>query len=693
MTNLLEQPNIVKEILQQLSEVDSIPNEGFLAGGAVANTLLKMKYNNAAYPINDLDIFIESKEDGPERLVSTPLRTNNLVIENGYYEGNIAYDHGSNYRILEVSREGLLNWITISRVNDRENVKNYQYILRGFDFNCCQVGIDLNNNKLYYTEEFVEFLNTKQLEVTAIYTPAHTAIRLFKKIKELKCYCNVEKCMELLSTPLIPQIQCRLRRTHFGLYFGEKYKEMFIRYYGELKPYFRMVKFFDHKKLMWKERYEQNHIFESIVDPLHPTNWLDPNRSIPQDLLDKWAEYNDIMWTLTPQKYVYPHKEIEEILDGVGYNPLTFMSSYKLINGKMKKTLTTKAKLVIENGRYTKIIALINSNFYDCDFTISHIKEVDKNIDEAKHLTRYILKYNLNLQESVSFCKDIVRIIKKEGEWILPILTTTLEEGNTTIKPTFENMCKWIENKRKEMDKPLISPLSLTHLNFPDHITVKELVSECDLSWAGMKLKNCLNNPGQGYANKISSGDIKVFVIMSTHSTSALELHKTEEGLVFKEKQLLSSCNKKPSLHHRIVADILKNELNIDILKNSYEERIKRYQDIIFLNKGLLATTPDKSTKLNEVMYNFGEERDPEEVIFDVDFEEEGIGLRPIRGRRGRIIGEELRAPEPQTLGDLDALRELREQLDERRGNVGIGNTLSEDHTIEVEDEDLDILD
>ena len=62
-----------------------------------------------------------------------------------------------------------------------------------------------------------------------------------------------------------------------------------------------------------------------------------------------------------------------------------------------------------------------------------------------------------------------------------------------------------------------------------------------------------------------------------------------EEGLVFKEQQLLSSCNKKPSLHHRIVADILKNELNIHLLKNNYEDRIKRYQDIIFLNKGLLA--------------------------------------------------------------------------------------------------------
>ena len=134
-----------------------------------------------------------------------------------------------------MSREGLLNWITISRVNDRENVKNYQYILRGFDFNCCQVGRDLNNNKLYYTEEFVEFLNTKQLEITAVYTPAHTAIRLFKKMKELQCYCNIEKCMELLSQPLIPSVQCRLRRTHFGLYFSDKYKDVFIQHYAELK--------------------------------------------------------------------------------------------------------------------------------------------------------------------------------------------------------------------------------------------------------------------------------------------------------------------------------------------------------------------------------------------------------------------------------------------------------------------------
>ena len=122
----------------------------------------------------------------------------------------MSYDHGSNYRILEVDRDGLLNWITISRVSNRDNIRNYLYILNGFDFNCCQVGIDLKTNELYYTDEFEEFLNTKQLDVTAIYTPAHTAIRLFKKKKELDCYCDVERCMELLSQPLIRETRLRL---------------------------------------------------------------------------------------------------------------------------------------------------------------------------------------------------------------------------------------------------------------------------------------------------------------------------------------------------------------------------------------------------------------------------------------------------------------------------------------------------
>ena len=63
------------------------------------------------------------------------------------------------------------------------------------------------------------FLKQKQLDITAIYTPAHTAIRLFKKIKDLSCYCNVDKCMELLSQPLIYSTQVSLNPRHFGFLF------------------------------------------------------------------------------------------------------------------------------------------------------------------------------------------------------------------------------------------------------------------------------------------------------------------------------------------------------------------------------------------------------------------------------------------------------------------------------------------
>ena len=55
-----------------------------------------------------------------------------------------------------------------------------------------------------------------------------------------------------------------------------------------------------------------------------------PTRSIPEELLEKWASYNDIMWTLTPIKHTIPNKEISHILEGVNYNPLTFINSYKI---------------------------------------------------------------------------------------------------------------------------------------------------------------------------------------------------------------------------------------------------------------------------------------------------------------------------------------------------------------------------
>jgi hypothetical protein len=40
------------------------------------------------------------------------------------------------------------------------------------------------------------------------------------------------------------------------------------------------------------------------------------------------------------------------------------------------------------------------------------------------------------------------------------------------------------------------------------------------------------------------------------------------------EKQLLSICNKQSSHYHRIIADIVKAELNSNLLKTQYNKRL-----------------------------------------------------------------------------------------------------------------------
>lgn len=620
MGNILKDKDIVSKVLNKLNELCVIPDNGFLAGGAVANTLLSMKYDDK-YPINDLDIFIESEEkedpfDMEYRSSMAPTRTQELTILSGYYEGELSYDHGSNYRILEVERDGLLNWITISRVSDRSNLRNYSYILNGFDFNCCQVGIDLKTNELYYTEEFEEFLNTKQLDVTAIYTPAHTAIRLFKKKKELNCYCDVEKCMELLSQPLIRETRVRLHSRYFGTYFSHKYKSMFLEHYGDIKPFFSMVSFFDDKKEMWDV--SNNNNTRVSLDRYHVTNWLDPQKTIPIELLQKWETYNDIMWTLVPIKYNTPNVRIKEILSSVEYNPLTFMSSYKLINGKIKNNIINKCEIVLREGKHTKLLTLLNPYFCDCDFSSTHINDVEGFVSKYSQLLNIIVKFKINLQECVELIKVIKRVISVEGDWIEIKLMEILGNWNVVIKPTYENICNSLKTYKIEMSKPLVDEIKfLSQIKLPKDVLIKELVSELEIHWAGNKLKNCLNNPGQNYIERIKSGEVKVIIISTPNSISALELHVKTDDIKYVEKQLLSICNKQSSHYHRIIADIVKAELNSNLLKTQYNKRLDLYKDVSLLNRGLLVSAEDKKVDgdVGEVLLREVVLQNPEVVI------------------------------------------------------------------------------
>ena len=596
--NILKEKNIVERILNDLSKYGDIPNKGFLSGGAVANTLMSYVWGGE-YPINDLDIFIDDTDSMLFRNPTTPIRSNKLIIEgDGYMVTKLSYDHGSNYQIVSVEREDYLNRIFISSA--RQNV-GYSYVLNGFDFNCCQVGIDLENNSLCYTESFENFLNNKQLEVTAIYTPAHTAIRLFKKLDELKCYCNVEESMNLLSQPLLLENIISLSPRHFGLYFSTKYKEMYFTYYSKIREYFKLTKFFDHKKSVWNLR---NGV-KQVDGADHIANWLNPNANIPTEVLSMWAKNNDIMWTLTPKKYVNLDVEINKVLFGVSFNPLTFMNAYNIVKGKTNKKLKAKAEKVVMGDYYLcKVISLVDNNFYNCDFDSSHVKELESFMDKDRWVVPYIAKNRLNLQESLNLTREIKRVYSNDGEWVSELVANFLNTVNKFYKVTYDSIVEGIRKEKEKYCVNLYEPLDFSDLTLPEGVKIKELITELDLQWAGNKLKNCMNNPGQNYKGKIEGGNTKLFLIVTPNNMSGLELRLVEDS-VFKQVQILSYCNKETSEYHNIISSIFVNYVNMLHLKKTYESKINNFITLDMMNRSMLVNVTDDDTSKNSKSFGF----------------------------------------------------------------------------------------
>lgn len=624
---LLEEKDLVERILNDLSSYADIPSFGFLAGGAVANTLMKFQWGGE-YPINDLDIFVEENSKYKNTISSvlkepkqifTPIRSKDLVYEitggEGYITTRMNYDNGSTYRILNTERDGIFNYIEISRVGDRDNRYDYEYLLKGFDFNCCQVGIDLRKKQIFYTEEFKNFLETKQLEVTAIYTPSHTAIRLFKKIEELGVYCNVDECMELLSQPLILENYKYSSREKFSTYFGEKYLELYKKHYSNLKEYFTMVGYFDHKKEVWKVR---NGSY-NISDSSHLVLWLDPKSSIPTPYLERWAQFKGVMWTLVPKKFDKVNPKMDKMLESVEYNPLTVIKSFNFLGNKMKKTQKNKLDLILEHSFYCKNLSLVIDGFFDCDFDVSHLKEIDSFFGDNYDFLSFTYKFNLNLQNTYNFIKTIKRVFNEEGEWVSSLLIEFLKDRNKYLVPKYETIISDLEKYKNKYNVIFCTPFDLDKISLPSSIKVKEVISEIEVQWAGVKLRNCINNTGQMYREKLKSGKTKIFIITTEKSISALELSLNSKG-IFEEVQLLSTCNRLPSEYHKNISVILTNEINILNL----ETQIEKLKDNSTLFTGLLTTVRDESTDKNSSPFGFElpdirRVIDPEEEIELVD--------------------------------------------------------------------------
>ncbi len=215
-------------VLQRLADLVVLPAHGTVAGQAVASLFYEELGLDVRGPINDVDFFV-SLSLPPEDRAVTYKKTLSEYYESDYNRKpnqNPTAQHVNNFDcvnythvnficarnsvcILRSYRDGLRNFTLIDHQNTKSGGKCgidvSQDIVDGFDLNLVGVGINLHKKKVVATDSFIDFLNTKTIEVVTCNTPAHTLIRLAKKVyggQIVGALCDYDQQRRMLETHL-----------------------------------------------------------------------------------------------------------------------------------------------------------------------------------------------------------------------------------------------------------------------------------------------------------------------------------------------------------------------------------------------------------------------------------------------------------------------------------------------------------
>ncbi len=161
-----------------LSQLPELPNEGVVAGGAIASivysavTGLKSEYG-------DIDVF---------RLIDTRFGSRDIDVKSLYYKD-------TQFAIVNTSTVNNINYVDIYSINSK-----LTNVIDTFDINCCMIGIDLATKQLIYRPEFAAFLVTRQIEVVNFNTSKFTLFRLLKKKRQYPdAYLDVDKIVGYIA--------------------------------------------------------------------------------------------------------------------------------------------------------------------------------------------------------------------------------------------------------------------------------------------------------------------------------------------------------------------------------------------------------------------------------------------------------------------------------------------------------------
>ena len=546
--DFLNSKDTYKRVLTILKEYDT-KNDfesvggtvNFIAGGSVSNILISMVHGGNPV-INDIDIYKEVKEVHSQDPLNPALKYTNkhewypatYVNEEGLEMVDDSYgrifvaENGARMRVVRHLRKNIFNVIEFLYEDYRNFTTNNKktketVILEGFDLNCCKAGIDIKTESIVYTPEFLEFLETKQLKITSPCAPIQSTIRLYKKMKDLDCFCDIEHEMKFLTVA-----SKHIQSGQMAKYIGP---ETYVKY--------EKIKDFVDIYFKLREPKDSNEIPHSLKEKYYIGNKRNPDVNIwlfdpvmDFDIIEEVGTINNLkrVWELL---YTYKKNSEQNKINKIFYKNIFLgkmnedqwsVSHYKGVGDNNEPIYDIKP--YYNSNRYTHQMILSKKGYYKCNFDIKHVDYIDKFASEH-HGMRMFLKDCNTLIEQYDLIKFIKSLARKEGDWVIGSLetadrymVTTRDENNKLLMNDVSKstIIKLVEKFKKESVEELVEKLDLSNFEYKN--CIRELTTTLQLKEEGSRMGHCVG----GYSNSIRDNRSRIFHIDCDGIGSTVEI-------------------------------------------------------------------------------------------------------------------------------------------------------------------------
>ena len=494
-------PDMGMPVVRYLRRFGPIPRLGtaktVVAGQSVLNALSHL-YGDGRFDVyNDVDIFTgktigdfierirrqhRSSDFHSQTRIKRSIQTSDFVevFERPSYErrdgrisGGFSLEVRNRYRVLRSIRKGMINEIRCVLYDAVAHD-----ILERFDLNCVQVGVNLFNGQLCWTSQFERFIHSNQMEVVNIDTASATAIRYFKKKREMPFYGDDSYNMQIISTVMKLSELSDFREKPLDptpqLLFGETYREKYNFVRADLAPYFTMKR---------------------CVRAGRACFQLVPRTEVEPKLLKLSSERRVFRYVpFIAHAVLHRHSKFKE-------------QRYKYYLG-LDQPDKQKNKTNISLMKFTgSLVATRSHHDFDANLPVSEVARIDRALREHFYLfSRFsVLR---NIKEQLALLDIIEFEAGKRGSWVWGFFEKHKIEPAVLLDAAI--MSKRLDVEEADMSRTISMAIhSSVYPASIDGYAIKELLSKKDLVEEGDYMRHCVG----GYFSALESMQSRIFSI------------------------------------------------------------------------------------------------------------------------------------------------------------------------------------